>query len=354
MFDFGTEGTIESGGGHYFAWPSDGEKVALVDGDLLPYIVGYTVDERDVWKAKMQVELGVAESIQQTPHFQNAADHIDYLVNTWVRGAGCDSCRVYMTDSGSNFRLRLAFSKPYKGQRKSDKPPFFYELREYLMQKHNAVLAVGEEADDLISIEMHRDLLRIQQEGNVQPGSPEHRAFAGVVCCTQDKDLRMLPGWHYQPKTNYCGESVFFVHELGELLPVWKTRKTKTKGDVQYIDKLKGNGLKFFYAQILMGDTADNYPGLKGCGPAEAYELLNPCKDERSLYNAVYTAYRKKYPKPVMYENHRGGKMLLKAYDLMLEQGRLAYMQREPNEIWRDKKSPVLWGDAPEWGNACL
>lgn len=331
MFDHGAE--VQIGGDNFKKWPREGSKVALIDGDLLPYIVGYTVNPRNLDKAKIQVQMGVFSSIEETSYFKDAADHMNWIINKWVLGAGCDAAKIYMTDSASNFRLDLAFSKPYKGQRKSEKPPFFYELREYLLYQHEAILAVGCEADDLISIEMTSDFRKLQIDGVVL-GSDEHKAFAGCVCCTQDKDLRMIPGWHYQPKTNHHAEDVFFVDELGWLEPKYKTRETKTKGTVEYIDKLKGAGLKFFYAQCLMGDSADNYPGLPGCGATETFDLIDGCTSEDEMLLVVLRAYSDKWPKGTRAKNHRGGSLHLTAAQMLVEQGRLAYMQRTPGEVW--------------------
>lgn len=332
MFNYGAEVAI--GGDNYIKWPTEGEKVALIDGDLIPYIVGYTVHPMKVTKAEVMVQIGSAPDIRSTPYFLDAADHASWIINTWVRGAGCDSAKIFMTDSPKNYRIGVAFSKPYKGQRKSEKPAFFYELREYLLEKHGAILSNGEEADDLICIEMHKDFLKLKEQGVVL-GSPEHKAFAGCVCCTQDKDLRMIAGWHYQPKTNHHAEGVFFVDEIGWLEPKWKQRETKTKGVVDYIDKLKGAGLKFFYAQILMGDSADNYGGLKGCGATDAFRLIDPCKTEKEMYYAVLNAYKEKYGDGEYVKNYRGGVAFCTPYQLMLEQGRLAYMQRTVGDVWR-------------------
>lgn len=338
MFDFGEE--IQTGGGNLIVWPKDGSKVALIDGDLLPYIVGYTVNPARVMKAQLQVNVGTASSIMDSWYFQDAADHMNWLINSWVRGAECDAARIYITDSSSNYRLGIAFTKPYKGQRKSEKPPFFYELRQYLLDTHGAILAQGCEADDLICIEMTADLKRIQQEGKVLPGSPEHRAFAERVCVTIDKDLRIVPGWHHHPKTQHELASTVFVDELGWLEPSYNK--------LDQIKKLKGAGLKFFYSQILIGDSADNYGGLFRCGPARAYELLSRCKTEAGLYYAVLNEYKRKYPNGQAVRNYRGGVMHLTAYQMMLEQGRLAWMQREPGQVWRPA-AYLPHGESGEW-----
>lgn len=335
-FDFGVDVSLTP---NYKKWKEEGNKVALIDGDLIPYIVCFTIDKEAGALAQLSVDNGEYSCISDTPQFIDAADHMNWIINLWVSESGCDSAKIYLTDSKSNFRINLAIQRPYKGQRPTDKPPFFYELREYLLQKHNAILSHGCEADDLISIEMTKDLERLKEEASVALGSPEHRAFAGCVCCTKDKDLRMIAGWHYNPDATTKDTKLFFVDELGWLEPVWKERMTKTKGMVQYIDKLKGAGLKFFYAQILMGDTADNYAGLERCGKTKAYELLDNCTTEKELYMTCLSAYEAKYKgkDKVKVHNYRGGYCELTPYQMMLEQGRLAYMQRKVGDVWRSK-----------------
>ena len=45
--------------------------------------------------------------------------------------------------------------------------------------------------------------------------------------------------------------------------------------------------------QALVGDTSDNYPGLKGFGPVKAEKLLANCKTLPEMWGAVVGAYRK-------------------------------------------------------------
>ena len=61
--------------------------------------------------------------------------------------------------------------------------------------------------------------------------------------------------------------------------------------------KLVGQGPLFFWAQMLMGDTADNIQGVlryrgKLCGPGVAYEALRDAKDIDEAANIVIDAYR--------------------------------------------------------------
>lgn len=340
-----------------------------------------------MFRANNRVAKGECASIKETPEYLDAVDHMNWLLNQWVHKGGCDAARIYLTKSADNFRLDIAFSKPYKGQRPADKPPFFYELREYLVEKHGAITSVDDEADDLMSIAMMDDYHRICEELEfVELGSPEHRMFSKVFCTTKDKDAKITCGNHVDPDT---GE-ITWTDLMGELLPKWKVKSKPTadyeyipdgvytRGDNKgkpktkrikvgesckpYIDKLKGSGLKFFYSQLIVGDTADNYGGLKGKGMAFAYELLNDCETERELFFAVLGAYRDVWGKgkfwyphykgteayrakhyelhgenPPDWEHWKGRGTYLTAYQLMLEQGRLAWMKQHPTDLWRSK-----------------
>ena len=103
---------------------------------------------------------------------------------------------------------------------------------------------------------------------------------------TLDKDLDMIRGWHY----NFAKNDKYLIEEY--------------------------EGIINFYRQILTGDRVDNIIGLKGIGPKKADKILKDCKTEQELYDAV-----------------------LKAYDndteRVLENGKLLWIRRKPNEMWQ-------------------
>src|SRR5690606_18373771 len=114
-------------------------------------------------------------------------------------------------------------------------------LTAYIFGKYDVKVAVGMEADDLMSVD---------QWEAVKAGRLD------TIICSRDKDLRITPGMHFgwpcgkQPQFGPCR-----VTELGEI-------ELKNNGK-----KLIGTGLKFFYSQVVTGDTTDNYPGLPKGGP---------------------------------------------------------------------------------------
>lgn len=190
-----------------------------------------------------------------------------------------------------NFRDAIAVKKEYKGNRKASTKPFHYDnLTAYMLTAYECQVAIGMEADDLMSIYQYE---RIKQ--------------LDTIICSRDKDLRITPGMQFGWP---CGRQPQFgpkrVTELGEL-----TLSGNNK-------KLSGDGLKFFYSQVLTGDTVDNIPGLPRCGPVKAFATLSDCTSEDSMFGAVAS----------LYELHYGDGW----HSEMNEQCQLLWMVRELDE----------------------
>ena len=83
--------------------------------------------------------------------------------------------------------------------------------------------------------------------------------------------------------------------ELGPEPVGWLAEKyTEEAGNLKII----GRSHKFFWCQMLMGDSADNVKGIlkfenKLCGPAMAYSVLKDLHTVPDLANCVVDAYRK-------------------------------------------------------------
>ncbi len=105
------------------------------------------------------------------------------------------------------------------------------------------------------------------------------------VLVTIDKDIDMIRGHHY----GFVKDHKYYITEE--------------------------EGIRNFYLQILTGDKVDNIIGLKGIGPVKAKRILEECKTELEMYNATIEAYE--------------GNL-----ERVLENGRLLWILREPNQIW--------------------
>lgn len=202
-----------------------------------------------------------------------------------------------------NFREEIAVQKGYKAQRKAEKPFHFGNITSHLLAFYNTKVAKGLEADDIICMEQFKRL-----------------EDADTIICTRDKDLRMCPGWHYGWE---CGKQAsigpIWVEELGHL----------ELAENKY--KMLGNGLKFFFGQVLTGDPTDNIPGLKGVGPNKAVKLLSGCTSEQEMYNICRQLYIEQYG----YEE---------GMKIFIEQINLLWMIRE-----RDEDGSPLFYDYERW-----
>lgn len=180
---------------------------------------------------------------------------------------------IYLSGS-KNFRYELATLKPYKGNRKDRKPEHFLALRQYLQNNWGAEVTDGIEADDACAI-LHTEYL----ERGLTP-----------VTASIDKDLLQLQGWHFNVR----------------------------KDQLKYVSQFEAD--KNFYYQMLVGDSTDNIGGVPSIGPKKAAAILKDARDKVGLETCVQNAY-KSFCGP----NWR---------DIMIENGRLLYLQRKPNDVW--------------------
>lgn len=204
---------------------------------------------------------------------------------------------LYLT-RGPNFRDQIATVKKYKGTRKGNKPFHYKNITAYMENQYDVIWADGLEADDLLCVAQYK---RLGQRD--------------TIICSRDKDLKICPGFHY---TWECGRQAAWgpkwVEPLGTLL---LQRGGK---------KLSGTGLRFFYAQCLMGDNVDNIPGLGNFGPIKSYNALKDCTTEGELFSRVRELYVERYGTDV-------------GLARLLEMGQLLWMVQELDE--EDK--PVMW-----------
>jgi hypothetical protein len=193
-----------------------------------------------------------------------------------------------------NFRIDVAKAKPYKGTRKKEKPFHRDNIRAYMLNNYECVIANGMEADDMLAI----------YQTNAAPNT--------TIICTRDKDLRMVEGMHYGWP---CGKQ-----------PQYGPKRVDKLGELTYVNnKLKGEGSKFFYSQLITGDSVDNIPGLPGGGPKLAFKLLESATSEGDMFTAVAQGYRDKFG-----DDWRGQ---------MLEQAYLLWMVTELDS----SSQPVMW-----------
>lgn len=189
-----------------------------------------------------------------------------------------DNYTIYLTGKG-NYRDEVATILPYKGNRDPSHKPVHYEaLRKYMIDRLGAIVVEGYEADDAVSM---------AQYANID----------NTIIVSIDKDLDMVPGWHYNPNKNE---------------KYWVTEE---------------EGIKFFYTQLLTGDRTDNILGIPGVGPVKAKAMFDGVEEEpnpeQCMYHDCCIAYEE------YYKDKEKGMAALK------ENARLLWMSRKEPDDWR-------------------
>lgn len=183
-----------------------------------------------------------------------------------------DTRELWLSPSVGNFREQIAKQAKYKGNRDyANRPKYYRELTEYLIDRFGAKYTEGQEADDELGI-------RATEEGD------------RALIVSFDKDLLQIPGRHYN----------------------WVTKETTEISP-------KDAALNF-YAQILSGDPVDNVPGLPGIGSVKARKILSGVVSPSDAWERVKEAYI----------NEFGDDGIKYA----LETARLVYVRRKRNELW--------------------
>lgn len=185
----------------------------------------------------------------------------------------------------TQFRYKL--DKEYKANRTDSKrPPLEKYVRSLLIAEHDAVICKKMEADDALGI-VQCDMLSKGVDS---------------VILTNDKDLDMIPGYHidldYKRQVKYKDKIVtrkaykhkerYVVTDPGALV--------MREGGGKKV--LIGAGKMWWCAQMLLGDSADNIPGMNKIsggpfGPVAVYEYLKGAKTFEECLQRVYALYKK-------------------------------------------------------------
>lgn len=128
---------------------------ALIDGDILVYRTGYTVNEEGTE--------GIARA------------RMNETITSLLSDVNARSFRIFLSDSKNNFRRKIF--PEYKANRKDQPKPIHYEfLINILLKSWDAEVAFDEEADDALGI---------------------NQRVGKTIICSIDKDLHQIPGHHY-------------------------------------------------------------------------------------------------------------------------------------------------------------
>lgn len=193
----------------------------------------------------------------------HAKRNIDCAVQRIKDIEGVTEVRLFLSPGDkSNFRYNVAVTPGSKGQGykagRGEKPVHLALCRERLKKYYGAEEVFGYEADDALGMYRTGDDLLVHI----------------------DKDIDMIPGKHY----HHIDRRFYDVPSEGIGYLILNEKK------------LLGGGLKWFYAQMLMGDPTDNIPGIKGVGIVGAYNLLNDCVTEEDCIARIVEQYRHHHP----------------------------------------------------------
>ncbi len=275
--------------------------VALVDGDSLVYRCGFAAEksyylvaadgearatEFDNYKeAKKIADIGNYHiwSRKEIEPLEHCLATVKSSLNKILDITKASELKVYI--SGKN-NFREALYPEYKANREMlGKPKYYRDIRRYMIDNWGADIVNDQEADDIIGI----------QSMAIKEGS---------IIVSQDKDLNQIPGKHYN----------------------W------TNGN--FTEVTPQEGMKFFYEQVLSGDSTDNVPGLSGIGPKKAKAAIESAKTPRELAEIARSLYAQDaigYPPNGEMDLRNGDQHL----DLMAS---LVWIRRKPNDkhpIWR-------------------
>jgi hypothetical protein len=261
--------------------------------------------------------------------------NVQMAMDTLLAMSGAESAVLHLTpkESDKGGRFDIALLKEYQGNRKDKpKPRYLHLVRDYMHQKLGAIMHYHCEADDGMSMAQYRAIA----DGMVNRS----------VIATKDKDLDMVPGWH-------------LVWDTGELKTV-KPMASSASGTIgrygeiwidesKKVKKLKGLGHKFFWAQMLMGDSADNISGIPlitgrvakamfggkdtKCGPITAHKILDGIPDSKTAFTVIRSLYQD-YGETHGFINWRDGSSVT-WQTAMISEMKLLWMRRndDPDDV---------------------
>mgnify|MGYP003652187672 CR=1 FL=1 len=210
-------------------------RTLLIDGDIYAYQAALSVQRVTEFDEHVAITADKAEGLQ------DLWDRLSQIQET-LNG---DNLVIALTDK-ENFRKDILLT--YKDNRKGvAKPILLNFLRRHLIEEHKAIVRPSLEGDDVLGIYLTNPKLLKGHE---------------KVCVSIDKDMKSVPGLHYNPDKDT--EVVEVTEEQADYLHMMQT---------------------------LTGDTADGYKGCPGIGAVKAAKLLEP-SDYYTAWDVVVASYK--------------------------------------------------------------
>jgi DNA polymerase-1 len=212
---------------------------------------------------------------------EEAREHFDELFNGILEST-FSTDYVMALGGPDNFRDDLYVDYKKSASRKksrSTKPDWFFDLKSNIERDYDGCCYSDYcEADDMVRVWAYEC---------------DAAAMPRIVVSV-DKDLNCIEGKHYNPRS----------------------------GAIYEIDPAVAD--RFYWTQILTGDSTDNIPGIKGIGPKKAEGILFNCKTTDQMKKAVCQAYAINYGK--------------EGYSYLITNGRLIHIWRKLNDHFKLSK----------------
>ena len=260
------------------------KRTAIIDGDIVVYRAGFASqdyihqvldqdgDVLEEFSSKAEANdyaelMALSGEIQpkiETEVLPKSHDDVEMIVDVMIKniivGSESTDYIVYLTGD-TNFRNEVATIREYKGNRSSNTRPIHYGyIREYMAEKHPTITSDNCEADDLCAMRLYTEFKKAH--------ASKRKDDCGAILCSIDKDLRNIPGHHYNIKDK----------------------------NIDWVTPSMAN--KHFAKQLLTGDSVDNIPGIsyfsnkkKKIGPKTAEKLLAESSSIEELYSSVCDVY---------------------------------------------------------------
>jgi hypothetical protein len=198
----------------------------------------------------------------------DSEDSVDMRLRVYIRDLKKHlqgrTLQHYLTDYNTpNYRYAIAKTQGYKAHRENmEKPKHFDFIRNWIIEKYGAIMVPGIEADDALGM------------AQIEVLEANNKSIIAHI----DKDINQIPGGHFNLDT----------HEFYEIKDPGYVRLEGSVGK----RKIVGGGQLWFCAQLLMGDSADNIPGLYKYGPVEAFKQLQGVTSYEHGIKIVWENYK--------------------------------------------------------------
>ena len=196
---------------------------AVIDADIIAYRTAFRVESDDPSFIPQIIE--------------------EYLEN-WLPAETEDFVMALSCSRKENYR-REVWPLYKKSRDSQDSPEYLSEIKDYIRDIYSYEQIPRLEADDIMGMAT---------------------SSGEALAVTIDKDLKTVPGWHYNPDKDEA--------------PVWITEESADK---------------FFMVQWMAGDATDSIPGLWRIGHKRALSFLKKWKDEDPIINIINLYSEEKY-----------------------------------------------------------